>query len=226
MVDRTSDETKAAYQQAMGPELGKVFHAIVAEVAYLNSKWADYLTLYDSKARVDLLNKAAPSFFGRHQQMCVEDMFLHIARLTDKPFTGKKANLTVSQLVGLATDPRFAHRLQALLVIAEEKAEFCRDWRNRKIAHNDFDLALGRAAVPLAPTQRFMTREAIEAINSVICTMSQLYNDATMVFDDKRDSSAVDVIYVLYDGVQREELRKKRIAKGQFLAEDFDVLKI
>lgn len=159
MVHRTSDETKAAYQQTMRSELGEVYHAIVAEAAYLNSKWADYLTLYDSKDRVDLLNKAAPAFFGRHQHMCVEDMFLHIARLTDKPYTGKKANLTVSQLVGLVTDPRFTQHLQSLLVTAEQKAEFCRDWRNRKIAHNDFDLALGRAAVPLAETQRYMTRE-------------------------------------------------------------------
>ena len=56
--------------------------------------------------------------------------------------------------------------------------------------------------------------------------MSELYNDATMAFDDKRDSAAEELVYVLHDSVQREEQRKERMTRGEFYPEDYGRPKI
>ena len=54
----------------------------------------------------------------------------------------------------------FGERIADALVATE----FCRDWRNRHIAHRDLQLALKQGAEPLKPASRSKVREALEAL--------------------------------------------------------------
>ena len=101
----TAEEQRQECIQQMGDTLGCQFHALWQEVAWLYSKWAEYLELFGtSPFRVELLNSAAPGFFRIVQDTLWEDTILHIARLTDRPESFGKANLTIRRLPGLVDD--------------------------------------------------------------------------------------------------------------------------
>lgn len=60
----TYEETRQHYIEKMGEPLGLLFNALWQEMAWLYQKWNEYVELYGAKpSRIDLLNKAAPSFF-------------------------------------------------------------------------------------------------------------------------------------------------------------------
>ncbi|WP_407690639.1 AbiU2 domain-containing protein [Rhodocyclus tenuis] len=70
----------------MGGEIGKVYSALWQEVAWINKKWNQYVELFGtSPERIELLNRAAPSFFRTFQDSLLDDVLLHLARLTDPP---------------------------------------------------------------------------------------------------------------------------------------------
>lgn len=78
-------------------------------------------------------------------------MLLHIARLTDPPKSAGKSNLTVQRLTSAIDHPDTKFAVAELITKAQLDSEFCRDWRNRRLAHRDLHLALTRTAEPLQP---------------------------------------------------------------------------
>ncbi len=131
---RTALETERYYVEQMGEPLGALFYALWQEVAWLNLKWQEYIELFGKKpSRVELLNKAAPLFFRIVQDALWYDILMHIARLTDPPKSRGKPNLTIRRLPELVGN----QELDSLVEEAKEAAEFCRDWRHRRIAHRD-----------------------------------------------------------------------------------------
>src|SRR5207249_7581748 len=108
------------------------------EIAWIHSKWAEYVVLYGTKeSRVTLLNQAAPRFARLIQDTLWEDVVLHIARLTDPPKSMGKHNLSVQSLSEHVSDPATRHKVEQLVAQAIARSEFCRDWRNRRLAHRD-----------------------------------------------------------------------------------------
>jgi hypothetical protein len=64
-------------------------------------KWGEYVELFGTKpSRIDLRNRAAGGFFRVVQDGLWEDVLLHVARLTDAPRSGGRANLTIRAACG------------------------------------------------------------------------------------------------------------------------------
>jgi hypothetical protein len=142
-----AEESKQRNIAKMGEELGTQYSLLWQEVALLHRNWEQYVVLFGTKpSRIELLNESAPYFFRMLQDDLWDVTLLHIARLTDPPKTGKKENLTIQNFFELVEDETTKETLARLLAIADEKTEFCRDWRNRYIAHNDLDIVMERAA--------------------------------------------------------------------------------
>ena len=98
---KTPEEVKKEYIDIMGEPLGKFFNALWQEVAWLYTKWNEYVALYGTKpSRIDLMNKAAPRFFRIVQDSLWEVTLLHIARLTDPPKSAGKDNLSIKRIPG------------------------------------------------------------------------------------------------------------------------------
>lgn len=207
----------------MGDPLGKLFYALWQELAWLYEKWAEYVVLYGTKpSRIDLLNRAAPLFFRVIQDILWEDMILHIARLTDPPKSSGKATLTIRRLPDLVKDGNTAQALRGLINIAIQSSEFCRDWRNRHIAHRDLNLALEKEIVPLKRASRKKIKEALNSIAEVLNAVSQHYTDSEMIFDIGEDpEGAVSLLYVIDDGLKAGEERKERMRSGKYRKDDF-----
>jgi len=220
---KTADESKQEYVQLMGESLGKVFHALWQEVAWLYTKWGEYVALYGTKpGRIELMNKSAPRFFRIVQDSLWEETLMHIARLTDPPKTAGKENLSIQRILVEVSDETLKQTLEEKIETAKSKSEFCRDWRNRRIAHLDLQLAIEDGINPLQPASREAVKEALSAIVDVLNTVTLHYNDSTTLFDVPNGyGGGESLLYVIDDGLKMGEEREERIQSGHFNDSDF-----
>jgi hypothetical protein len=225
-VSRTSSaaETKAEYVTVMGPELGPIFYALYNELSWLHIRWRQYLQLFGEKpSRVDLLNGAAGLFFRDVQDALWEDTLLHVSRITDRPETGGRQNLTIQRLPALLTDPAFAAEVQTLVDNAVSRSAFARDWRNRRIAHSDLALAIKEGAKPLAGGSRSTVVEALDTIGAVLNRLEQHFRQSTVFFEGfGHPGDGEALLYVIRDGLEAEDARRKRLQDGKLGPGDFD----
>lgn len=221
-TEQSADEAKQEYTKAMGDALGSLYYTLWREVAWLHLKWRECVELFGTKeSRIHLLNSAAPSFFRIVEDVLWDEILIHITRLTDPPAIGKRENLTIQRLTPLIDDPAASARVAALVSDAGIASEFCRDWRNRRIAHMDLDLAINAKAEPLQPASRQKIRLAIAAINDVLDAVSKHYLDTTNLFDwVGHPGGAVSLIYVIDDGVRADAERHARLESGKFHPDD------
>ena len=222
---RTAEEVKRHHIEVMGDDLGSLYHAVWNELAWLYSKWGEYVELFGTKpSRIDLVNRAAGHFFRIVQDSLWEDALLHIARLTDPPKSVGKENLTIRKLPQLIVQEPLKTKVSELIDVAVEKAEFCRDWRNRHIAHKDLKLALSSGAEPLKPASRAKVKEALSSISDVLNALSNHYMDSTTMFEGVGNGGgAVSLLYVIDDGLRAEEERNERRKAGDYRAADYQL---
>jgi hypothetical protein len=204
----------------MGDDLGEQYAALYGEFFLLRSNWAAYAELFGTRPeRIDLLNQAAPVFFRMVQDTLLEVTLLHIARLTDPTKSGKeKENLTILNLPELISQPEIKEVVTNLTNIAVKKAEFCRDWRNRRIGHRDLDLYLDRSD-PLADASRKKVNEALAAIEAVLNKVYLRCTGSEIGFCP-RTSDVVTLLYILDDGLRAEDERSARFHRGEIRSED------
>jgi len=217
----TADEVKQEHIDKLGNDLGLLYHELCNEVGWLYLKWEDYVELFGTNpTRIDLLNKSAPVFFRIIQDTLFKDVLLHITRLTDPPKSLGKKNLTIQCLPSLV-NASISVSVSEHVSNAIEKASFCRDWRNRHIAHSDFNLAMGEQVEPLEHASHAKVKDALDSISRVLNVISEFYMQAAVAFDSiGGPGGALDLLYVLDDGLEADIARSKRIEAGQYLQED------
>jgi hypothetical protein len=94
-----------------------------------------------SKEAVELMNKTAPTFFARHEQLLIHHIILSVARLTDRRQSGSRKNaqenLTLIRLLDLP-DPnhhQLRSDLQSRWKTVSADAEPMRQYRHKLLAH-------------------------------------------------------------------------------------------
>jgi len=222
VTEHTTEEAKKRNIEKMGEPLGTQFSALWQQLSILYFYWAEYNELFGTKpSRIELMNKAAPSFFHMLQEELWESRLLHIARITDASATGGKANLTIRNLPDLIADATVKANVAALVEVAIKATDFCRDWRNRHIGHTDLKLAIGEPATPLADASRKQVKDALKAIADVMNAVELHYFESQTGYDlAARHNGAVALLYVLNDGVKAQGEREKRFENGEFREED------
>jgi hypothetical protein len=174
MSYQTAEEAEAQRVKVLGPELGPVFHALYNQCAWLQFKWHQFTELFNSgQERIDLLNRAAPLFFGMAQDDMGEAILLSLTRLTDPPDSRGRPNLTIKRLPRLVAD-ELRPELQQLVDAAEQKVELIRPWRNKYTGHIDYNIAT-KQAEPLSPPTRDQVNDAVNAICTVVERISSHY---------------------------------------------------
>ncbi len=218
----SDDEMKKRHVDSMGEELGPFFHALWKDVRSIHTKWSQYVELFGTKpSRVALLNEAAGVFFGDVQELLFDDVLLHISRLTDKPKSCGKPCLTVKRLADLIADAGLKDTITTLVTDSEDKAKFSRDWRNRRIAHTDLDLALEGNVAPLEPATRQKVSTALNAIARVLNAVDGHYSDSETNFNGlPSPRGPLALLCVLDAGLQAEKERQARINDGKYRPED------
>ena len=223
MTTCTAEEARQTYKSAMGESLGALFHSLWQEVAWVHLRWHEYVVLYgDKPSRAALLNKAAPGFFRLVQDMLWEATLLHIARLTDAPCSAGKQNLTIQRLHSLVCDEHVAQCVKTLSDKAKGATEFCRDWRNRRIAHSDLSLALGEHPAPLAAADRNKVNTALSAIVEVLNAVSLHYMNSSSFFDiHGYPGDVMSLLCIIDDGLRVEAERRDRLKRREVGLDDY-----
>jgi len=148
---------------------------------------------------------------------------MHIARLTDPPKTAGKENLSIQRILVEEPDESLKKALEEKIEIAKNKSEFCRDWRNRRIAHLDLQLAIEDGINPLLPASREAVKEALGAIVDVLNIVTLHYKDSTTIFDVPNGyGGGESLLYVIDDGLKMDKEREARIQSGNFKDSDFE----
>ena len=220
----TAVQIQANNVATMGADLGETYSALWQQLSWLHRKWGHYVDLFGTDAdRITLLNETAPNLFRTVQDSLLEDVFLHIARLTDPPKSVGKDNLSFKRLPSLLTASAARDQVEAGLVTLGTATEFARDWRNRKLAHGDLALALARTTEPLAPASRAHVKEALAAMGTVLNVISLHFQESTTMFEFAGESGAggvTSMLYYLRAGKEAESSRRERLRSGHFTPED------
>ncbi|MGF6329612.1 hypothetical protein ABH909_002490 [Pseudomonas sp. BS3782 TE3695] len=221
--ERIAEQPRDGNIAAMGQEIGAIYSALWQEVVLIHQKWGQFVELFGtSPERVDLLNKAAPALFRTVQDSLWENLLLHLARLTDPPRSVGKSNLSLRRLQEAVIGSPVETDVEASTSKAVTATAFARDWRHRKLAHRDLDLALGQHIVPLAPASRVAVKEALSAVADVLNVVADHYHDSTTMFDlSGADADAASLLYILRDGLRYEEERRTRLKSGTYTQDDF-----
>lgn len=112
--------------------------------------------------------------------------------------------------------------MEELVARAIEQAEFCRDWRNRHLAHRDLHLALARGAEPLKTGSRQAVREILRTLGEILDAVSSRYLGSTTYFDLETDAGgALSLLYVIDDGLKVEEAKRERLRQGRVEPDDY-----
>jgi hypothetical protein len=233
MTEHSAEEVEADRLSTLGPTLGPFFHALDNEITWLHAIWQQYRHLYAVPETVELLNETAAFFFHMNQEMMLRDVILNIARLTDRPESMGKANLTLRRLAATieeAAGPRpepgqpdsrnprilaVADRVTVLVDQALERSAFSRDWRNRNLAHKDLALALGKGAAPLDPVSREMIGQALAAMAAVMNEVNAHYWSGlhTMYEAFIAHNDAEALTYHLSEAIELERKRRAPLAE-------------
>ena len=118
---------------------------------------------------------------------------------------GKK-NLSVCDFPDLISSDTLKIDIEILIDNAIQKADFCRDWHNRRLAHKDLKLSLSDEAVPLKSASREKVKDVLEAVSTIMNAIAIHYSDITILFDGlPRIKGAEALLYILDDGIRAEK---------------------
>jgi len=209
----SAEEVKAKKIAAMGEELGWLHYELYVQVEWLHGKWRQFQDLFGvSTERVELLNRVAPRLFWIVQRTLIDDVLLHIARLTDPPEQSGRKNLTLKSFVGLIGDPELQEEVEVLLNEVDRKADFARRHRNRRIAHQDLATLRNPQLEPLEPATRQKIKELLEAICFVMNRIEGRYEDShTSYGTGYAGGGAEDLVRYLEEAVKAEEEKREKL---------------
>lgn len=195
MVTRSMDEVRSEYISSMGQELGASFYELCRKLVELHVLWQQYRQLFGGDPdNVHLLNRTSGLFFKIVQDELWDSVLLGVSRMTDPPTTGKKKNLTIQSLPPLISDTGLRGEVQNLCDKALVAAEFAREHRNKRIAHQDHDYLRNQSPDPLSGISRKLIEEMLATLRAVLNRLELHFRDSTVIYEDFVDESGARLL--------------------------------
>ncbi len=220
----TAEEIKNDMIQKLGTDFGSLFNSLYNEITWLTFRWIEFVELYGTKeTRLELMNRSAPFLFFTIQKVLWENLLLGISRITDPPISMGKRNMTLTAIPTFLTDDNFKKEIENDLKELMVESMFCRDWRNRWIAHLDYELATDRDnAKPLETGTRKKLKIAIKRIHSIYNKVEFEYLETTTGFEYlKSDRGAISLLYRIEDGLRFDKEVHERKLRGEWIDNKF-----
>jgi len=180
----TAEEVRARCIAAMPDPLGALYFELRNQLVWLHLKWSSFCDLFaKDRTTIDLLNEAAPDFFGNLQRMMWEDVLMHLCRLTDPVKSAGKDTLTVQRISELVPEQQLSEKVAAYAANARERTQFARDWRNRRLAHRELPPLNGETHTPLARASRQHVEDALKGLRQTMNSVSEHYLGASTAYE-------------------------------------------
>lgn len=201
------EEARAECVAQMGPELGTSYYELHRKLNELHIIWLQYRQLFGTDAEtVNLLNRTAGLLFKIVQDELWDSVLLGVSRMTDPPSTQKKKNLTIQSLPELITDAPLRREVQLLCEKAVAAAQFAREHRNKRIAHQDHDYLCSRDSDPLSGISRALVEQMLESLRAVLNRLLLHFKDSTFRYQDFVDSDGAATLVQKLRKLERAEL--------------------
>jgi len=156
---------------------------IAGEILELRSIWAIYSRLFMERQEfTEMMGKHLGGLLGYFQMLLQDELFITIARLTDKD-SRLQTNLSLWSLLpatSSASDPCFENK--ASLAVREicSAAEGIRKHRHKRIAHYDLKTSLTTQALPEVKLREI--REILERMEAFLNLFLWEFEHTTMFF--------------------------------------------
>jgi hypothetical protein len=217
MSNRKADDIKKDMIDKLGNDFGSLIYTLYNEVTWLTFKWLEFSELYGSKeTRIELLNHSAPFFFFTIQKVLWDNLILGIARLTDPSESMGKRNITLNAVPAFLSDINFRNEIEHDIDELITESKFCRDRRNKIIAHMDYDLGIDvQNAKALEPATRTKLRSVIESIQSIYNKVEFKYLGTTTAYKYlQSDLGAISLLHTIESGIRFNEQAFERRKRG------------
>jgi hypothetical protein len=224
MGSKTGEQVRNEMVEKLGYDFGCLLNSLYNEISWLTFKWIEFRELYGTKeSRFEIMNKTAPFFFSTIQKVLWQNLLLGVARITDPPETRGKKNTTLRALGQHIDDEEFKIEFENDISEILTESEFCRDWRNRWIAHMDYELSVNRAsAAPLKTANRLKLRTTLEKIQALYNKVSFKYlNSSTPWQMLNSHAGALSLLHRLEDGLRFDEEQYQKKLSGQWSKDNF-----
>ncbi len=162
--------------------LQKRLDAVHLEVCELHFKWKFFSQLFTEKQRFEILKSTAPSLFSYIQDLMLHDIILCIARLTDPLKSKGQANLSFDSILAEIGDQSLRAEVSEIISTIKAKTGAIRDWRNKKLAHNDLAKAIEGKSLP--PIYIADLSDVLKLTGQVLNIFYTRFQDTEVRYDD------------------------------------------
>lgn len=176
------------------------FKAFSDDVVYQWHEYCEFECLfYGTKSRIDLLNVTAKHFFGELFYVQLDRIIIGVSRLTDPPSTGSRGNqnLTVwsiyQEYAGIKDYPTAS--FGAAATSATLARSHVANWRNKRIAHSDAAVALGKKNI--GQVKPSMLRKFFENCGRYVNDLSEALGKGPFPIDTVAQYGVVDLLRAL-----------------------------
>ena len=196
------------------------------DAMWAHAKWQVWLQLFSTgQGPVDLLNRAALSFFSMMRFVYVHEAVISLSRLTDAPGAGKNSNLTVERLIDFLDDPAEAGLradLETRMTRARTNLTNARAIRNRRLGHPDLATSIGQQVeLPSGPVVGDVTR-ALAELRDILNALERHFGLPTVMYDEFIHQSGA---LTLLRRLKMAEAYERHVAAGR-IAQDEDDLRL
>lgn len=193
-------------------QIGDEWSFLHSEVICLHGRWRVYCDLYGkSAARINLLNRAAPGFFGILQGMWLNDVQLTLSKLGDPAGTGERTNLTLErflQVVSAICRPQLSAKLTQLVAEYRTACQKVTERRNKDIAHFDYKIHVKperKAEILPGPSRREIDA-ALCALRQFMRAVCEHFGHTYMVYEAFSPlGGANQLLHLMKEGLRYEE---------------------
>ena len=182
------------YDSRLPEGIREVFMWLCQDVASLQSKWGFYLGLFSSQGNAALLSDLAQRSFQIIEESLRDDMTMAICRLSDPPQSMSKDNLSLKALV------QQCDNVDSVAVLLKDFLDACepvRQYRNKRVGHNDLNTRLKPRDNPLPGIGRGQIDRILQLASIILNTIYQRYVDGELYFAPFQIGGADDLIYWL-----------------------------
>lgn len=211
-------EIAQQYADFFGEADGAVVHKLTDSVVQLYREWRLFLYFFcGPKERVDTLNHASGMTAFTLQRLLWENAILKVRTLTDPKKTRSNQNLSLERLVEIA-ERKGVTSIGVALDETRARAKPCMDYASKRIAHRDYDHALGHKVTTLT---RSMASEGVEAIGDFMHQFHKDVRDVLYTFAPDMDAESEHrfLAFLHFGAMYEQDLRAREIEdlnRGRF----------
>jgi len=203
---------KFGYDSRLPEEIREIFMWLCQDLASLQDKWCFYLELYSSEENAMLLSDLARYAFQIIEEMARYDITMAICRMSDPPKSLGKDNISIPTLIQKCRDIDYdISGINALKECFLKACEPVREYRNKRVAHHDYNTTIQPHDNLLPDIGRKQIEKIIQLASEILNTIYQHSVDGEFYFQPSQTGGADTLIIWLKRGREYEEEKRRRL---------------